>query len=72
MIPNHAYTQDPLTLRQLAQEYRREALAALRIPSTNSLRLSRYWPNIGRARALAALDRAGFTLSIAAVQGGQR
>lgn len=56
MTPRHPLTLNPSTRRARANRHRRLAFAALKLDSSLSVRLSRYWSHIATARALEAQE----------------
>jgi hypothetical protein len=56
MTPRHTLARNPSTPRTRANLHRRRALAALKLDSSLSVRLSRYWREIERARALESME----------------
>lgn len=56
MTPRHPLALNPSTRRARANRHRRLAFAALKLDSSLSVRLSRYWQHIATARALEAQE----------------
>lgn len=56
MTPRHTLTLATPTPRMQAARHRRMAMAALKLDSSLSVRLSRYWRHIAIARQLEAVE----------------